>query len=135
MGHEEIQLENERFMRVKSPHRTFGVPAIPCHLASIARCWHERGSGSKVSGNDGVTYRCQHEDGQPAVVLAVGAPGPPLQPLQQGSGARAQGPRDSGMQGGQGHSGTNPHPSLPQTCGGGALESCVLLVGSLPSTH
>lgn len=74
------------------------------------------GLGAK-SGNDRITYQCLHEGGQPAGVLAVGVPGPPLRPSQQGSGVGAQGPRGSGMQGAQGHSGTSPHPSPPQTCG------------------
>lgn len=134
-GHEEIQLENERFKRV-SLHME--------HLGSLPSCviWPpllvagmKVGLGAKSGEMGGVTYQCQHEDGQPAGVLAAGAPGPPLPPLLRGSGAGAQDPRDSGMQGGQGHSGTNPHPSPPQTCGGGASETPVLVPGSLPSTH
>lgn len=129
-GHEEIQLENE-VHKGQSLHLPSAVPAILCHLASIAGS----GSGAMSGEMRGVTYRCQHEDGQPVGVPAAGAPGPPLPPWRRGSGAGAQDPRDSGMQGGQGHSGTNPHPSPPQTCRGGAPETPVLVPGSLPSTH
>lgn len=54
--------------------------------------------------------------GQPAG-SAVGVPRVPLRPSQQGGGRRPRVPGGSGMQGAQGHSGTSPHPSPPQTWG------------------
>lgn len=79
---------------------------------------------TKVKRDGRVTYWSLLEGEQPARVQAAGAPGPPLQPLQQGSAAGARSPRDSVMQGVPDHSGTNPLPSPPQTRHQGGLAPC-----------
>lgn len=79
--------------------------------SDLSQRWREQRSREMV----GVTYWSPFEGEQPAGVQAAEAPGLPLRPAPQESAAGARSPRDSGMQGVQDRSGTDPLPSPPQT--------------------
>lgn len=107
-------MEGRRGKEVKSSQSTLRALVALFHWLYVA-CHMRAGLGAQVRAGGGITYRCLHEGEQPGEAQAAGAPGPLPPPWQPAGGAGVQSPRDSGMQGAQGRSGTNLHPLPPQT--------------------